>query len=198
MRDLNPVDFGAHARQGCIHPPALAGLSPVCGKPIIARFDGGQLSSDAGVLALREIEARLGTAEPLAACVSDPRAPERVIHRVADILRFRMLMIATGHEDGNDADGPRHDPAFKLALGRLPDGAAPYSQPTISTGLTTGRSRAGRIGPGVARRIAPALAGDCGPGLACGAGHGGVRPPSGTPRWHCGDGRPRAGRRATA
>ena len=112
--------------------PALPGLSPVAGKPIIARFDGGQLSSDAGVLALREVESRLGIADRLAACVVDLRAPERVIHSVADILRFRMLMIAAGYEDGNDADSLRHDPAFKLALGRLPDGTALCSQPTIS------------------------------------------------------------------
>jgi hypothetical protein len=51
---------------------------------------------------------------------------------LADILRFRILMIAAGYEDGNDADSLRHDPAFKLALGRLPDGAALCSQPTIS------------------------------------------------------------------
>jgi len=83
------------------------------------------------VLALREIEARLGIAERLAAYVTDPRAPERVIHSVADILRFRMLMIAAGYEDANDADSLRHDPAFKLALGRLPDGTALCSQPTV-------------------------------------------------------------------
>lgn len=41
----------------------LPGLSPVAGKPIIARLDGGALSSDGGVLALREVEARLGVAE---------------------------------------------------------------------------------------------------------------------------------------
>jgi hypothetical protein len=112
--------------------PALPGLSPVCGKPIIARFDGGQLSSDAGVLALREIESRLGVADRLAACVADPRAAGRIEHGIADILRFRMLMIAAGYEDGNDAASLRHDPAFKLALGRLPEGAALCSQPTIS------------------------------------------------------------------
>jgi hypothetical protein len=111
---------------------ALPGLSPVAGKPIIARFDGGQLSSNGGVLALREIESRLGIADRLAACVVDPRAAERVVHSMADILRFRMLMIAAGYEDGNDAGGLRHDAAFKLALGRLPDGAALCSQPTIS------------------------------------------------------------------
>jgi hypothetical protein len=47
--------------------PPLPGLSPVAGKPLIARFDGGQLSSDAGVLALREVERRLGVADRLAA-----------------------------------------------------------------------------------------------------------------------------------
>jgi len=112
--------------------PPLPGLSPVAGKAIIARFDGGQISSDAGVLVLREVEQRLGVAECLAACIDDPRLPERVRHSVADILRFRMLMIAAGYEDGNDADSLRHDPAFKLALDRLPDDAALCSQPTIS------------------------------------------------------------------
>ena len=112
--------------------PALPGLSPVYGKPIVARFDGGQLSSDGGILVLREIEQRLGIADRLAACVTDPRDPQRVIHSIADIMRFRMLMIAAGYEDGNDAASLRHDPAFKLALGHLPQGAALCSQPTIS------------------------------------------------------------------
>jgi hypothetical protein len=58
--------------------PPLPSLSPVAGKPIVARFDGGQLSSVGGVLTLREIETRLGIADRLAACVVDPRAPERV------------------------------------------------------------------------------------------------------------------------
>lgn len=110
----------------------LPGLSPVGGKPIIARFDGGALSSDGGLLALREVEDRLGVARRLAACIDDPRAPERIRHSLADMLRFRLLMIAAGYEDANDADNLRHDPLFKLASGRLPDAAALCSQPTIS------------------------------------------------------------------
>lgn len=110
----------------------LPGLSPVAGRPIIARFDGGALSSDGGLLALREIEERLGLARRLAECIDDPRAPERIQHRLADMLRFRLLMIAAGYEDGNDADSLRHDPLFKLANGRLPDAAALCSQPTLS------------------------------------------------------------------
>jgi hypothetical protein len=110
----------------------LPGLSPVGGKPIIARFDGGSLSSDGGLLALREVEARLGVARRLAGCIDDARAPERIRHGLAEMLRFRLLMIAAGYEDGNDADSLRHDPLFKLANGRLPDAAALCSQPTLS------------------------------------------------------------------
>jgi hypothetical protein len=110
----------------------LPGLSPVAGKPIIARFDGGSLSSDGGLLALREVEERLGVARRLAECIDDPRTPDRIQHSLAEMLRFRLLMIAAGYEDGNDADSLRHDPLFKLANGRLPDEAALCSQPTRS------------------------------------------------------------------
>src|SRR6266446_1855675 len=112
--------------------PFLPGLSPVQGKAVVARFDGGRLSSEGGLLALREIESRLGLADRLAACMKDPRAPERVVHRLAEIIRFRMLMIAAGYEDGNDADSLRADPMFKLALDRLPSDEELCSQSTIS------------------------------------------------------------------
>ncbi len=86
----------------------------------------------AELLALREIERRLGVADRLAGCLKDPRAPERVEHGLAEIIRFRMLMIAAGYQDGNDADALRRDPMFKLALDRLPSGDELCSQPTIS------------------------------------------------------------------
>ena len=112
--------------------PLLPGLSAVQGKAIVARFDGGRLSSQGGLLALREIERRLGLADRLASCLKDPRAPEKVVHRLAEIIRFRMLMIAAGYEDGNDADALRDDPMFKLALDRLPSDGELCSQSTIS------------------------------------------------------------------
>ena len=112
--------------------PFLPGLSPVQGKAVIARFDGGRLSSEGGLLALREIERRLGLADRLAGCLRDPRMPAKVVHRLAEIIRFRLLMIAAGYEDGNDADALRVDPMFKLALDRLPSGAELCSQSTIS------------------------------------------------------------------
>ncbi len=121
--------------------PSLPGLSPVSGKALIARFDGGDMSSDGGLLALREIEARLGVAGRLAACLRDLRAPERIRHGVAEMLRFRLLMIAAAYEDGKDADSLRHDPVFKLANGRLPDDGALCSQPTLSRLENTPDSR---------------------------------------------------------
>ena len=110
----------------------LPGLSPVSGKTIAARFDGGRLSSDGGLLVLREVERRLGIADRLAACIKDPRNPNLITHSLADIIRFRMLMIAAGYEDGNDADDLRIDPMFKMAMDQLPSGDDLCSQPTIS------------------------------------------------------------------
>lgn len=110
----------------------LPGLSPVLGKAVVARFDGGQLSSDAGVLVLKEIAQRLGIAKRLAACIGDPRDQSQVLHTLADTIQFRMLMIASGYEDGNDATALRSDPVFKLAQGVLPSGPGLASQSTIS------------------------------------------------------------------
>ena len=114
------------------HAPFLPGLSPVRGKPVHATFDGGRLTSDAGVLVLAEIERRLKLAERLARCLTDPRAPERVRHTPAEMIRFRTLLIAAGYADANDCDALRIDPAFKMAVGRLPEsGEDLCSQPTM-------------------------------------------------------------------
>src|SRR5512132_4093773 len=93
----------------------LPGLSPIDGKDIVARFDGGRLSSDGGLVVLREIERRLSVADRLAACIDDPRDPTSTVHTLADIIRFRLLMIAAGYGDANDATGLRLDPLFKSA-----------------------------------------------------------------------------------
>jgi hypothetical protein len=112
--------------------PRLPGLSPVAGKNVVVKFDGGRLSSDGGILTLREIEGRLRVAERMAACIEDPRASNHVTHSMADIIRFRLLMIAAGYEDGNDADWLRSDPMFKMALDLTPSDRELCSQPTIS------------------------------------------------------------------
>src|SRR5512146_784521 len=111
----------------------LPGLPPVMGKPVHVAFDGGRMTSDAGILLLAAVEQRLGIAARLADCIEDPRAPERVRHSLAEMIRYRALLIAAGYPDGNDCDALRADPAFKMAVGRLPEsGADLCSQPTIS------------------------------------------------------------------
>jgi Transposase DDE domain group 1 len=110
----------------------LAGLSPVADKSIIAAFDAAGFSGSGGLRTVREIEQRLGFATRLAAHIADPREPTQVVDPIADIVRFRMLMIAAGYEDGNDADVLRHDPMFKPAMGRLPTREPLCSQSTIS------------------------------------------------------------------
>jgi hypothetical protein len=110
----------------------LPGLSPISGKTVIAKFDGGLLSSDGGVLVLREVEQRLRVADRLAACMVDPRAPDLITHSLADVIRFRLLMIGAGYEDGNDASFLRGDPMFKMALDLSPSDRELCSQSTIS------------------------------------------------------------------
>ena len=120
----------------------LPGLSPVSGKRVEVKFDGGLLSSDGGVLALRAVEERLGVSDRLSACLIDPRNPDQVTHSLAEIIRFRLLMIAAGYEDGIDANGLRSDPMFKMALDLTPSDRELCSQSTISRleNLTCARS----------------------------------------------------------
>ena len=66
---------------------------------IVARFDGGLFVVGRGILVLREVEQRLRVADRLAACIADPRSPDQITHCLADIIRFRLLMIAAGYED---------------------------------------------------------------------------------------------------
>jgi len=113
--------------------PCLPGLSPVAGKELQARFDGGRLSSDGGVLLFPGIERRLGISDLLASCVSDGRDPASTTHTYVDMIRARMFAIACGYEDCDDLDVLRFDPAFKLACGRLSEtGDDLMSQPTLS------------------------------------------------------------------
>jgi hypothetical protein len=135
-------EFGVETnqREGTEIPPAmdehsegLPLLSPVDRRHVKVAFDGGLLSSDGGVLLLREAERKLGLAARLAGCLRDRRDPARIEHRLADMLRFRMFAIAAGYEDGDDCDALRGDPIFKMAAGRAPASGAPLcSQPTLS------------------------------------------------------------------
>jgi hypothetical protein len=108
-------------------------LPAVRRKKVTAAFDGGLVSSNGGLLLLREAERHSGLADLLAACLPDHRDPALISHTLAEMLRFRILAIACGYEDADDCDALRHDPLFKLAVGRAPESGDPLcSQPTMS------------------------------------------------------------------
>ena len=71
---------------------------------IHARFDGGSLSSDGGVVILREIERKLKLADMLASCIHDTRDAGRTVHDYTTMIRSRMLAICCGYEDCDDLD----------------------------------------------------------------------------------------------
>ena len=113
--------------------PFLPGLSPVAGLPLTATFDAGLMSSDGGLIVLREVAQRLGLTDVIARPLPDDRDPMRILHSYSDMVMARMMAIAAGYEDCDDLDRLRSDPAFKLACGRRPEtGHDLMSQPTLS------------------------------------------------------------------
>ena len=108
-------------------------LPAVARKKLTVDFDGGNQSSDGGVLALRAAEQKVGIIARLASALPDRRDPTRVRHRLVEIIGARVFAICCGWEDGIDHDHLRDDPALKMAVGRAPEtGAALASQSTIS------------------------------------------------------------------
>lgn len=98
-----------------------------------ADFTGGDLSSNGGVLLLRELDERLGLFEKFSSCISDPRDQSRIDHEQVELIRQRVLQICAGYEDANDSDFLRTDPILKAACNKLPkSGKDLGSQPTIT------------------------------------------------------------------
>src|SRR4051794_13833122 len=97
-----------------------------------AAFDGGRISADGGLPWLAHLDSELGLCQSLGECVPEWRRGT-LTHSLEDLVRQRVLQIACGYEDQDDADFLRGDPIFKLACGRLPEtGADLASQPTLS------------------------------------------------------------------
>src|SRR6202047_3133437 len=108
-------------------------LPSVRRKKLPIYFDGGNQSSDAGLLLLRQAERKRGVWRRLAEAMRDRRDRDRIRHAMFEMVMARASAIACGHKDAIDLDRQRHDPLMKLAVGRCPDsGAALCSQSTIS------------------------------------------------------------------
>ena len=122
-------------------------LPAVQRKKLTVDFEGGNQSSDAGLLLLREAERKLGVCRRLADAMPDRRDQSRIRHEMFELVMARSSAMACGHKDGNDLDRLRHDPLMKLAVGRCPESGAPLaSQSTISRVWRMRRARSRRRG----------------------------------------------------
>jgi len=93
---------------------------PVCKRRVVeANFRGGDITSNGGVLLLREADRRLGLCEAVARVLKDPRDRRRCLHGSEDLLRQRVYALALGYEDLNDHDALRHDLAVQTAVDRI-------------------------------------------------------------------------------
>ena len=90
-------------------------------------FRGAKISSDTGILMLREIDERFNITAPLAERIEDPRRASHLRHTYVDLIRQRVYQMAAGYEDCNDANHLRIDPALRLALGKDEEYAASQS-----------------------------------------------------------------------
>lgn len=105
------------------------GFSSLFRRKISADFAGGQLTSDAGGLLLREVDRRIGLTKALADCIVDPRNPEKIVHDVQVMLAQRIGGIALGYEDLNDHDTLRNDPVMQVLVERSPEPSTPLASP---------------------------------------------------------------------
>jgi Transposase DDE domain group 1 len=84
------------------------------GRRVVAAFDGGAITSDAGALLLREADRAIGLIDRVAACFKDWRRPDAVVHGLRTLIGQRIVGIACGYEDVNDHDQLRFDPVLSL------------------------------------------------------------------------------------
>src|SRR5947209_1190802 len=102
------------------------------GMPLLIEPSPGQLSSDAGLLPIRQFDQRVGLTRAFAEALDDPRDPDLTEHTFLEMVRSRVYGILAGYADQNDHDTLRADPVFKLLAGRSPEEDDLASQPTLS------------------------------------------------------------------
>jgi hypothetical protein len=99
------------------NPTALV-FHPLGSRQVLAAFDGGTITSDAGGLLLREVEARFGFVQQFARCFRDFRDPQLVEHTLDELLKQRVFGLCLGYEDLNDHDRLRLDPLLAVLVGK--------------------------------------------------------------------------------
>ncbi len=107
-------------------------FSALKSKKITAVFDEPSMSTDGGLLFLREALQRNDIIDRIAAVIPDKRHVSYIDHQLRELLVQRVAQIACGYEDANDCNGMRHDPVLKMAAGRLPEDDPLGAQPTMT------------------------------------------------------------------
>jgi len=107
-------------------------LTPINSKQIEVNFNAPDLSSQGGLLLIKEYEQQSGFVEKLSRCIEDTRSRFLVQHSYYEMLMQRICQIAAGYEDAGDSDLLRNDSILKICSGRLPNDKALSSQPTIT------------------------------------------------------------------
>jgi hypothetical protein len=102
------------------------------GMPLVIEPSPGQLSSDAGLLPIRQFDQRVGLTRAFAEALDDLRDPDLTEHTFLEMVLSRVYGILAGYEDQNDPDTLRHDPVFTLVADRSPNESDLASQPTLS------------------------------------------------------------------
>ncbi|MCB9779903.1 MAG: IS1380 family transposase [Alphaproteobacteria bacterium] len=108
------------------------GFQGVGRRKLEGRFDGGQITSDCGLILAREVSEGLGLFDRLAACFRDHRDPRRVQHSVGEMLGQRILGLVAGYEDLNDHDTLRDDPLLPVPTGKAEEGESGSSSATLN------------------------------------------------------------------
>jgi hypothetical protein len=108
------------------------GLDFFSDRPLVIEPSRALLSSDSGLLPIRQFDERIGLTQTFAAALDDPRDPDLTEHTFLQMVRSRVYGILAGYEDQNDHDTLCADPVFKLVAGRSPEDDDLAIQPTLS------------------------------------------------------------------
>ncbi len=113
-------------------------------REIVAEFNGGQISSDAGALLLRETDQKLNLVPRLSQCFLDGRHPDLIDHSVQQMLAQRVYALALGYEDLNDHDQLRNDPLLRALAGKAEPGEEALASKSTLNRLELGDGRPSR------------------------------------------------------
>ena len=139
LHSVEPIVLGFHAQ-----------------RPVVLEASAAQLSSDAGLLPIRQFDEQISFTEAFINAIQDTRDPMLTRHAVLTLVRQRLYGMLADYEDQNDAETYRSDPIFKLLVGRLPDEpfagfresgiftSAPVREPTTISACSSSSSISGR------------------------------------------------------